>query len=577
VFGQRWLLLLTDRYAEVYRVHKQHLYLLKQFDQDDEGIKAFSAWLPSSPLKPHSVPLRILVDLREEEYQISNIPHVSAFDRRHLFQHRLRRLYNQATYTYACVQGKLDPVVDDQTGISRKDDCALFTALNHQGMPRQWVKPLLAQEISIQGIHSVPLLAAKVLKGVDLPEYSLFVTPTNTAVYNASQLSIRQFFFKKGRLIFSRLLPLPDNISTAQFIHDELQKTTQYLQGIRMLAENQHITVIFSAQLAFLEHLHKQSKPLTEDKNKSYQWLPLQQLPISKKIKNFQNKQQDNLYFNHLVLFYSATHRLDNHYAQQGEKRDYHYYLLRRFLHISSTLIFLAAGGVAAYYYYQAYLIDQDVSQVKQEEANMQVSFRAAQERQKQLLGISVDVIHIKNAVDSIARTQKKQIAPDEALTILSHVLNDYPQIHLKRLAWKIDVIRPKMQQNSGNISSFQRKVLAGRKNNEPKDKYRIKLNLKGQLNQYDGNRTRALKTVKHFVKALGTHARIDQVNINQLPLNVDPNKSFSGSVITNNQAQKEETKFEIEVLLKPLEAIKPVKSAVTIAPKTAEQGIPSP
>ena len=47
----RWVLLLSDRHAELYQLDKGNLRLQQQFEQTESGISAFATFLSQNPIK----------------------------------------------------------------------------------------------------------------------------------------------------------------------------------------------------------------------------------------------------------------------------------------------------------------------------------------------------------------------------------------------------------------------------------------------------------------------------------------------------------------------------------------------
>ncbi len=544
--GQHWVLMLSDRYAECYHIERGRLLLQQQFAQQPAELEKFSQWLRQTPIK---TPLKILVDLREETYQIEQIPHVSIYDRKGLLKHKLQRLFKTEPYSYAEIQGNSNKIIDQNSSELRHSDCALFTALTQQELVKPWIDCLLQQDIAIKSISSLPLLSANVLPS--LADYSLVLTPSNTLQGNFHQ-GVRQLFFKSGRLLFSRLLVLSDEIPLSEYLSHlqaQIEQTLQYLRGARLLTYQDKIQIYLLASTSFLEKIRPDIAPKGTE---NYHYLSFSDLDISKGLKS-SNIQQ--FYFRHLMVLYVANYRSKNHYASGDERQYFSHWLWRRGLYALASLCFLFALGFAFERYYQSFFLEQDILRLQKQAVEQHNRYLDAQSQQKQLLGLSMEVIHIKNTVDSFNEIERQFSLIDNDLIWLSHYLKDAPALYVDEIRWQIKPIQKHISVKTG-LSDFQKRFQEKRKNQNkaPLAQYHAYLNFKGFLKPYDGNSTAALRLINRFINRLRADERIYQINTIELPLSVDPSQSLDGVVAENNQVS-EKARFQVEIIFQAITA----------------------
>jgi len=540
----RWVLLLSDRYAELYQLGKGNLLLQQQFEQTEAGIKTFASWLAQNSIK---TPVAILLDLREEAYQVEQVPHVSFYDRKPLLQHRLQRLFKTENYRYAQIQGKTQRIIDPKETL-RKDDCVLFTAINQTDQLKPWIKQLLSYNVPIRGIHSLPLLVNHLLP--HLGEYSLVLTPSNT-LQGDLHLGVRQFFFKHGRLLFSRLLALPNDTPLPTYLdtlQDKIKQTIQYLRGARLLMHQEKVQIYILGSNDFLSKIRPE---IASKAIKDYQYLSFSELSISQELKG---SNIQNFYFRHLVTLYLGTHRVPNHYASLGEQQYFNYWLWQRSLYIASSLCFILALGFASEHYYQAFLLKQKIQKIQTQTSEQHKRYLAAQSQQKQLLGLSMEVIHIKNSVDSFIALQSQYTPMQPYLLWLSHYLNNFPRLYIEEIDWKIIQIKTPDQPKTA-LSNFEKRAEKKRRNDNKADNsyYHVQLSLHGHLQPYDGNSTAALRTVNRFIEQLKQDQKVIKIDRKELPLSVDPSQSLDGVVAEQNQSH-DKANFQLDILFQTIQ-----------------------
>ena len=120
----------------------------------------------------------------------------------------------------------------------RKDERLLLAALSSPAFFQPWLDAIRTADAALSGIFSLPLLAPALLRKLRLP-------PEPCLLLSVQDQSIRQSYFEKGELHFSRLTPLQNSSISgiAQTFSAEAVKLQQYLSSQRLIGRNQAIAV----------------------------------------------------------------------------------------------------------------------------------------------------------------------------------------------------------------------------------------------------------------------------------------------------------------------------------------------
>ncbi len=372
----------------------------------------FNNYLTNDP----KTPIYWLIDTVKEEYQMASLPHVLGKDRNDLIRHKKKRLFKNNSYSYAVVQDR------DKQG--RKDDLILFTAISNSEILQPWLNLILAYKVPLVGIYSVPILSQQLFNLLPKADYTLLVTDNPSIETRPG--SIRQSFFRKQKLQFSRLIPL--HVSTPQeyasYVLRQITITQHYLENNRLLPEELSIIILTTADKC----------QACETLNSNTVNLNLQ-FTDSQALANQLNSKELSLQ-NFIVTLFTRSWQVKNHYAKVADRL----YLLHRrgriIMYLISVLILagtIVAGG----------FIVQDTLKVKQKGQNFLTKANIVQEeleqlRRKELPDLPFRSELIVSIVDVGLRLQAKHISPKATWEKLSMVLNAHSRLILNKLEWEV-------------------------------------------------------------------------------------------------------------------------------------------
>lgn len=229
------MLLINHQGLVVYTIDSGVLTAISKFEDSDEGHESFSQFAADRKIDSAAV----IVDSSSEDFIIETVAHVLANDRAALLKRKLDHHFRNTRYRSAAIIGR------ETKG--RKDDRVLFSALTKNEVVDPWTSCLLQDKIRITSISS-PAFAIQALE-----KELKFITHEHVLVANWERSGIRQSYFQKGRMVFSRLAPSPgdDLADLPQAIVDLCVQSKEYIQrkGLVGFDENLHVHVITPFEL----------------------------------------------------------------------------------------------------------------------------------------------------------------------------------------------------------------------------------------------------------------------------------------------------------------------------------------
>ncbi|RKZ44491.1 MAG: hypothetical protein DRR00_28020, partial [Candidatus Parabeggiatoa sp. nov. 3] len=223
-FKVKRILYLSDYQLCVLQAKGKSLTEIQRFQLNNNGEAEFANYLSNN----HKTPIYWIIDSTQEDSQVLTIPHVVGKDHRHVMNQRMKRLFDDTTYTYGVVQSR--------EKLGRRDDQVLLTALNNPASLQPWLNLIITFKVPLVGIYSIALLTEGLLKYFPKAPYTLLVAQTPQISSHTSG-GLRQSFFVNNKLKFSRLIPLNtlDPAEYAQYVLTQITTTQRYLENARLL------------------------------------------------------------------------------------------------------------------------------------------------------------------------------------------------------------------------------------------------------------------------------------------------------------------------------------------------------
>src|SRR5574340_565768 len=468
----------------------------REFTDSPDGQENFAAFLQGV-----KHPTYLLVDLIEEDFRQETVPHLSGKSRASLLQRKFDQFYRDTPFHQATLLQR------QKTG--RRDDDTLFSALTNPSIIKPWLDVILAQQIPLAGIYSVPQISAPLVKNHP-SKHLLLISWEKSA-------GLRQTYFSDHRLQISRLTPIRADLTFQQAVIKELSRTYQYLKSLSLLPSGQTLDVRL---LGHSHDLNKLQLELPTSSGMNYDFADLGNLARQHNIDyRFTDSDASQIFLHH-----HAARPPQTHYANATHTHYFTLWQLKYALNlVSGTLLFgMLLWGVANLW--------QSSNDAPEAASLKALAQRTQSEAQKITLTFShtyAPAADMKAGVSVMRRLNQHDSAPSDILQPISAILGHHPQIELDGLAWRMDAAEPVAPNTLADVPA---QVII----------------LKGRLIDFANDYRAALNYLENFQRQLAAQGY--QVAVQAKPLDVSP----SGSITDQREAQNNALGFSLKVSRRP-------------------------
>ena len=471
------------------------------FPASAAGLDGFAAWLEDPQAQRLDVPAYLLTDLIEEDFQHQLLPHVRGKAGRALLERRKLQLHRDTPYRGSTLLGR------ESTG--RHDDQVLFFALTNPTLLQPWTEALEHLRIPVAGIYSTSLLSIALVKKLALThEHLLLVTQQSGG--------LRQSYYEKGQLRFSRQTATIALDGVAVNIALETEKTRQFLTSTRMLARGDVLNTVIlapAAQIAKLELLCDNGVEV------AYHFIDLQL--ASERV----GLRQTPALADELLLTLLGKHPPPSHYPPGPLARYYHFQRARKTLYGASALIGASAALWCVINLLGGINDAAGTARLQQETASYQERYRNTM---SSLAPAPAKTQNMKVAVTLGRMIASQAPEPGRLLGLLSMALDQAPQVKLGQLHWHAGQ-PPTRAAGSGqappqpDANPVLGSSLAGVPIAPPQA-----LRLEADVDMPNNDYRAALGAITAFAQNLARQPGM-QVSIEETPLDLRPSASLSG------------------------------------------------
>ena len=494
--SDKTLLFLGANHFHVYTWKKGAFSEALRFDDNPNGRELFAAFLQT-----HPDPAYLLTDYIEEDFRYETVPHLRGSDRSALILRKFEQYYRNTPFRQAIVLQRLTE--------GRLDDKMLFSALTNPALILPWLGTMLAHNMPVVGIYSVPNISAPMVEGVSSDHLLLLSWEKHAG--------LRQTYFDAKHLHFSRLTPINSNRTFSATVAGETLRTYQYLKSLSLLPPGQVLDV------HIICHSHDQrdlAQHLQDNGDMRFTYLDIQQLGQRlKSTMNFTDSDATPLFL-HLL----ATKPPRSSYAAAEHTHFFRLHQLRR------GLLGLSAALAAASLLWSAINIWEGSGlTVDNESLKMQARKLSQQDQQitQDFPNTVASATDMKTAVLLLRKLDNYAPPPQKILEDLSATLDKFPRVRVDKLSWQMSSTA------DGTISTLPAQIIL----------------LSGELNEFSGNYRDALNYLARFQQALSNSGF--GVTALMLPLDI----SSKGSIAANISEGKEKSaQFSLKISWRPKE-----------------------
>lgn len=468
----------------------------RQFSSNADSLAQFRTFLATI-----QDPVYLLVDLIEEDFRQEVVPHLTGANYQALLQRKYDQYYRSTPFRMARLQQRLTE--------GRRDDELLFSALTNASRISTWLDLLLQQQIPVAGIYSVPHISLPLINHID-SDHLLLLSWEKDA-------GLRQTYFLRKRLRFSRLTPVSPNSSFAEVIATESARTHQYLQSLSLTPQGQTLNVHI---ICHAEDRAQLDASLNGNRHMQYAYLDIQQLARHFKLRNTFSNSDATPLFLHLL----ATQAPRASYASNEHTHFHQLWLARRGLYGLAAATALTCLVWSALSLYEGNSMNDEVDTLQQQASTMQ---QEAQRIVQQFPGNthtnagSISASDMKTAVTLLRSLQSYSTPLQQMLHGLTSTLNDFPRIATGKISWQATT-------DSGLAAQ--------------------EITYTGELMNFGQDYRGALNYLERFQLVLGKAGYT--VSLSKSPLDFSSKGSISTE--TNQQAGDKDTEFSLKMIWRP-------------------------
>lgn len=355
-----------------------------------------------------------VANLPEEGFQVETIPFLRGRDREAVLGRRLGQTFLGAPLTVAV------PLGHEKN--TRRNERVLLAALSNGAALEPWLQALRATETRLGGIFSLPLLTPGLLDKLHIPkERCIFVTVQDN--------SVRQSFFDKGHLHFSRLAPIPNSSISglAQLVGSEIAKLQQYLLSQRTIGRNEPLVAHVLAHPQAAQALHALALP---------ELLRLQTHSVVEAGRRLGLKEDfEDSRAHPLFLHMAAAFAPREQFAPSALRKDY------RLWQASRAIRALAGIGLLGSLLFAGTKL-LNLQQIAQETRQQEVQAELGERRYREIVAafpnLPLSQEHLRLVINRFTEVHPHDLTPIPLFKTLGAALARAPEIELTSLDWSV-------------------------------------------------------------------------------------------------------------------------------------------
>lgn len=503
------------------------------FEPDEQGLDLFSTYLNSIKNEP----VRLLVDLIEEEFRQIKIPMLRGADRQEIINRNFTKFFRNSEYRFAQTQSILKK--------DRKEENLLLMGLTNQFLLKPWLEIIDKTRTPLSGILSLPLVSEDLMP--------VFKSEHRCVILVSQQVpsNLRQSVFINGKLILSRLVPIASFYQGdyATDVIRDIESTQRYLASQRLIDRTEIISVEILCNKRHSEKLLAKTKQSTDFEFHIHN---INNIIEQEKIEI--DEEQD---FSSAIFCYFSTKKpFSNHYARAAEKKYFYHYAGALATRVLSMMLVAISIGLLVTSLVKGMLYESSISEMQLLEQKYISKFNQLNE---QKVDSETSTINMKNVVQTVERLQNNYLlSPENMMAMLSQDIALFPDMRLTDLEWYVASSADAKESIKQERRNTNRQTARRRINQTMSNSLFEIATVRGELINFDGDFRYALSVINDIEDTMKISNKYKVVEITQRPLNIESDERISGDVSQRvNQASSSSVGRKAEFAFKVVREVK--------------------
>ena len=499
------------------------------FEPDEQGLDLFSAYLRSFSNEP----VRLLVDLIEEEFRQIKIPLLRGSDRQAIIDRNYSKFFRNSEYRFAVSQSI--------EKAARKEEKLLLIGLTNQGLLEPWIRLIDDTKTPLSGIISLPLLSEDFI--------DFFDSDGNAKILVSQEVpsNLRQSVFIDGKLILSRLVPIA-SFYQGDYAGDvirDIESTQRYLVSQRFVDRDGKVSVHI---ICNKRHRDKLTVKFAEENYYDFYIHEINELLEEKKIEV--KEEQD---FSSTLFCYYASKKLSlNHYAQSKHKKYYRHHKTSLILKVASIAILSAGLGLTTTSLVKGGIYLSSASEASLIEQKYKAKFNQLSENH---IDSTTSTTSMQNIVQTVENLEKNFLHdPEDTMSLVSRDVSLFSDIRVTKLEWFLSNFSDIEKPSEVNWESKRRTSSKKKNRDSKKPRKSVKgffevVNVEAEFLDFSGDYRYALSAVDDLEKAMVESGNYYEVEITKRPLDIEPDNQLSGDASATKVKAKETASLAFRVV----------------------------
>lgn len=493
------------------------------FNPGDEGLEKFNTYLMATT----NTPVRLLVDLIEEDFKKDTIPHVGASDRKSIVSRLVNRQYRQSKdYVHY-------KVIDRET-TGRKDDVLLYSVLSNPDILQSWLKPMQDAGISISGIWSLPLLTESLYKHIERKSKNILL------VSQQVPSNLRQTFLKNGKFESSRSAVVNlDDASIGEYISTEVEQTLRFLSNQRHIGFDEKIQIHVICRKLDLENIQSEC---IDSSLRTFHYHDLAAIQST-----FGCSTQSLDYSNSIYSYICSLQKIPiGHYGHKSLFSKYYEQITSKALYIASATLLILATITSFSFISDSILLDEESITLNAQTVGINSDY------EKQLAKLEPRLKKTQIMKSSVLLHRKiireKLISPQKFMLDASRILSrtGMHDTELTQVFWQ--------QTQISELSNKQNNKLATKIDYGNSAVINHLVTLSGFIRLSKSSIKQSVYKTNSLAEAFKNNKLVRNVNITRMPIDIRSKASIqyeaSSDKNTNIKTDRQKGKFEIDILM---------------------------